>query len=153
MTQQKSGFKWARPSWIPNIMVDSRALMRASIPFLILILSNAFIMILGNWRLSQLHEEMIVANPEGAVQLMRFTSDVVQPVFTALITCSILSLLVWLFFSHRIFGPIVSIRRRINALANGDYQSRIRLRANDEFKEVAVDLNKLAEVLAKSKTS
>jgi len=56
-------------------------------------------------------------------------------------------LVMWIMYSHRIFGPTVPIRRHIGALLSGDYQSRITLRKRDEFKDIAMDLNRLAEKL------
>jgi len=49
--------------------------------------------------------------------------------------------------SHRIFGPIVPIRAHVLRLIEGDYSSRIHLRTHDQFKDVATDLNTLAERL------
>ncbi len=55
-------------------------------------------------------------------------------------------------FSHRIYGPMVAIRKHLSALLSGDYDHRTQLRKNDEFKEVAEDLNRLCEKLGE-KTS
>ena len=52
-------------------------------------------------------------------------------------------------FTHRLVGPTVAFRRHIRALSEGLYNSRITLRKNDAFSEVAEDLNHLAEVLEK----
>lgn len=51
--------------------------------------------------------------------------------------------------SHRIYGPIVQIRKHVVSLINGEYQSRIHLRDRDHFVELAEELNHLAEKLQK----
>lgn len=51
-------------------------------------------------------------------------------------------------YVHRMVGPIVPIRRQIEALKNGDYGSRIALRSADAFDDVAADLNDLTDLLA-----
>lgn len=49
--------------------------------------------------------------------------------------------------THRMIGPTYSFVRQIRALKNGDYYARIVLRKHDEFKDVAKELNELAEIL------
>jgi len=52
--------------------------------------------------------------------------------------------------SHRLVGPTVALRRHVEALKNGDYGSRVRLRKHDAFAELAHDLDELAELLEKT---
>ena len=49
-----------------------------------------------------------------------------------------------LYMSHRIYGPLVPIERLVDHLKNGDYTVRAGLRKGDEFKELMEKLNKLA---------
>jgi methyl-accepting chemotaxis protein len=49
-------------------------------------------------------------------------------------------------YGHRMIGPMVPIRRQIEALKNGDYSARVTLRKRDAFSELAEDLNELARV-------
>jgi signal transduction histidine kinase len=60
---------------------------------------------------------------------------------------AVLGLFIGLMLSHRIYGPMIPIRNHVSKLINGDYSSRIHLRPSDEFKELASDLNALAERL------
>lgn len=64
---------------------------------------------------------------------------------------AVVGMILSLVYTHRIFGPIVQIRQHVNRLVNGDYSSRIFLRDNDQFKQLATDLNSLAEKLAGTK--
>ena len=47
----------------------------------------------------------------------------------------------------RVVGPVVAFQRQVEALKNGDYQSRVRLREKDCFDDLAQDLNELASLL------
>jgi methyl-accepting chemotaxis protein len=58
-----------------------------------------------------------------------------------------LSFAVAVVLTHRMVGPMVAIRRHIEALKQGDLSARVRLRKRDAFKDVARDLNELAEAL------
>jgi HAMP domain-containing protein len=49
--------------------------------------------------------------------------------------------------SHRVFGPMVPIRRLIGELQAGNYSARGKLRKPDEFQDVMNDLNQLAQTL------
>lgn len=53
--------------------------------------------------------------------------------------------------SHRIYGPIVQIRKHVQRLKDGDYSSRIHLRDHDHFNELAEELNELAQSLQQQK--
>lgn len=48
------------------------------------------------------------------------------------------------YLSHRIYGPMVPIKRQIVALINGQYEARGKLRPKDEFHELMELLNQLA---------
>lgn len=50
-------------------------------------------------------------------------------------------------YAHRLLGPLVPIRRRLEGMKNGDYTSRIYLREGDLYGEIAEDLNELAQLL------
>lgn len=51
--------------------------------------------------------------------------------------------------SHKIAGPLVRIKRALRQLRDGDYNLVVTLRKNDQLKDVAEDINKLAESLRK----
>jgi hypothetical protein len=53
--------------------------------------------------------------------------------------------------SHRVYGPIYAIRKHIGALSRGEFAHRTHLRKNDEFKDVAKDLNELSAALENGK--
>lgn len=59
------------------------------------------------------------------------------------------TLAVAIVLTHRMVGPAVAIRRQIEALRRGDHSARVTLRKRDAFKDVARELNALAETLEK----
>ena len=50
-------------------------------------------------------------------------------------------------FSHRVFGPLIPIKRQLEAMRSGDYSSRIVLRRHDELRDVAEAINQLTAQL------
>lgn len=53
--------------------------------------------------------------------------------------------------THRYYGPIVAIKRFTHELKRGNYTARIQLRKNDELKDLALELNQLAQILESKK--
>ena len=69
-------------------------------------------------------------------------------IITVCLCFAVCGLALAVMLTHRIFGPVVPIRAHIQKLIAGDFESRVRLRAKDEFQDVAKDLNELAEHLS-----
>ena len=51
--------------------------------------------------------------------------------------------------THRLVGPTIAFRKHIQSLIDGNYEHRTVLRQGDAFTEVATDLNRLSDELAK----
>ena len=49
--------------------------------------------------------------------------------------------------THRYYGPLVSIEKFVDQVAEGDYSSRVALRKKDELQRLATKLNTMAENL------
>lgn len=60
-----------------------------------------------------------------------------------------LSWVMGLYFSNSIVGPIPRLRRFLNAVGEGDYSQRVKLRPGDAMEFLAEDLNQLAVNLEK----
>jgi hypothetical protein len=58
-----------------------------------------------------------------------------------------LSFFLSLIMTHRIFGPLVPIKRFINELKSGNYDAQLILRKHDQMTDVAQELRDLAKVL------
>lgn len=66
---------------------------------------------------------------------------------------SFITLTATLIITHRIYGPIHAMRKQVELLIAGDLTARVQLRQDDEFKELASDLNKLGEKLSNENPS
>jgi len=49
--------------------------------------------------------------------------------------------------SHKIAGPVVNLKRQMELLGRGDFSVRVRLRENDELKDLAESFNAMASRL------
>ncbi len=65
----------------------------------------------------------------------------------AVIVISILVGLQVIFASHRVAGPVYRLEKTLEELARGNFSVRMKLRKNDEFKELETVINRLAEYL------
>jgi hypothetical protein len=57
-------------------------------------------------------------------------------------------------YSHQLLGPVVALRRQVQALNDGNYRARTKLRKSDTaFLEMANDLDDLAKTLGRTERS
>lgn len=100
------------------------------------------------FRLNNLIQDLAnnIAVPEQAVSDTAWTLLVTYAVL--LFSFLLCSVVIVLFATHRYLGPMVPIERLVKALREGRYDERVRLRKNDEFQDLADELNLLAETLA-----
>lgn len=56
-----------------------------------------------------------------------------------------------LIYSHRIAGPLYRINNELNRLAGGETGSDINLRKRDEFKELALSVNRVKDMMRKER--
>ncbi len=139
---------------ISNFIIDFRSFYRLSIPFLTLaFISIGIVFMIHKKVLNALeHTELHgTENIETMNQLHEMQASVTRIGTYGLVFLGGACLCLWIVFSHRIFGPTVPIRRHIQNLLAGKYDSRIHLRWGDEFKGIAKDLNLLAESLERKK--
>ena len=63
------------------------------------------------------------------------------------VAMAMVGMLVFIFFSHRVAGPVYHIQKSLWELAQGNLTYRIRLRKRDELAEVAEDVNRAAQFM------
>lgn len=134
-----------------SIVVDPLALLRLSTPFLVLLSSVIGLIFYVALQGNRLLTDIDGFQPEVIYKLQLYVESMTTTLLWGQLIFGTLCLLLWVIFSHRIFGPVVPIRRQIKNLIDGNYNSKITLRKNDELKQVAEDLNKLAETLKNSR--
>ncbi len=61
--------------------------------------------------------------------------------------------LLTIFFSHRLAGPVFRLEKACHALIEGNYQEEIRLRKHDEMKNLAALFNEMIQVTRERMTS
>ncbi|MBW2319161.1 MAG: methyl-accepting chemotaxis protein [Deltaproteobacteria bacterium] len=70
-----------------------------------------------------------------------------ETIWPALLFVLVLSFVGTILFSHRVVGPIYRLERAAEDFVKMDFK-RIRLRKNDEFKEIEISVNKIADYLS-----
>lgn len=70
-------------------------------------------------------------------------------IITFAVIAGVLSIYWGIRVSHRIYGPLIPLRRHIDKLIEGDYSARVRLRKSDDMVELCDAMNELAEALEK----
>jgi len=81
------------------------------------------------------------------------TSNFIEAASMLLVGYILLMVAVTTIYTHRIIGPTVALKRHIRALKDGLYSHRVQLRKHDELKDMAADLNELAELLEQYRNS
>lgn len=137
---------------LKNLVVDLRFLTRSAAPFMILLTGS--LVVIGIMDYVVVHslrsENLPLAFSAFIVQLV---SHVTLAGILGSFFLGVLCFVLWTVYSHRVIGPTVPIRRHLKELAEGNYSARIKIREKDEFKEIAEDLNHLAEVLESKRDS
>ena len=139
---------------------DARRAIRLPAPFAqlklpvyLLILTLAFGALFA-WHSTAAYERLyglvISSIPEShRVLLLDQTRDFAIVSATILTGYALFVLGVCLAYTHGLLGPLVALRRHVQALKDGEYGSRVELRESDRaYLDVAQDLNDLAQSLA-----
>ena len=136
---------------LTNLVIDRWALLRLSVPFMLMVVLSVAIVGIIRWRVMQALQATELTGIEN-LGAMNALLDLQRTITTigaiGLLILGVICLGLWLLYSHRIFGPTIPIRRHIEKLIEGDYTSRVQLRSSDELKDIGSELNRLAEVLA-----
>ena len=133
--------------------------LQMKLPLYTLILSFTFglvALLLFYVYFEQLYAMMLENTTQGsylraAVRLQ--TSNFIEAASMLLVGYILLMVAVTTIYTHRIIGPTVALKRHIRALKDGLYSHRVQLRKHDELKDMAADLNELAEILEQYRNS
>ncbi len=133
-----------------NPKVNRRARLRLLMPFGVMVGAIGLIGYSMNQTISALGEQFtkfFSEKPSESAVIAQLLEKVKVVVTVDVGFIAVLALLLWAYYSFRIFGPQVAIERHVQNLIKGDFESRIRLRKYDEFAGLADQLNRLAEVM------
>jgi len=78
------------------------------------------------------------------IRMQLLVTDVISTIAISLVT-----ILVWIKMTHRIYGASFAIKKFVRLMIEGKYESKLTLRKKDEFRDVADVLNELGSVLQK----
>ena len=134
---------------IANTIVDKSGQLRLAIPFIFMLSLH-----LGShvYLVRQVSRD-IGQTSIGDAELSFLMQTVSRLSWIGMVSSTIFAFscfLFWAVYSHRIFGPMVPFRRKIQSLIESKPEAPIRLRNKDEFKYLAIELNELAKKLEHS---
>lgn len=102
----------------------------------------------------QTYGSLQALDPPTAMDSHYYATLIEEQVSSALIAVAVLASIyavglvgAWFWYARRMMGPEVAFRRHVEALKNGDYKARVKLRDGDAFLGLAQDLNDLAMLL------
>jgi hypothetical protein len=140
---------------LANIVIDSRAQLRLFVPFGLMLITSIVIMVLMYRQVGVMLNETLSAHDDTvalqtAAALTELSGRIFHIAGVGVVSMGMICLVTWLMYSHRIFGPVVPMRRHVANLRSGNFETEIKLRKFDEFKPLADDLNGLAAQLRES---
>ena len=137
---------------VKNVIVDGRALLRLSAPFMVMLVASLGLVLTVYWQLLGAIVDVGPLEPATTATLLHLSSTIQTTLVFGMPLLGCICFILWVVASHRIFGPVVPIRRQIENLGNGIYDQPVNLRKHDELKAIAADLNRLAEILRQQKS-
>lgn len=84
---------------------------------------------------------------ESKEQLYKELNDIIMYLSASSAVFLVLVALIGLIYSHRVAGPLFKIKSVCKDICDGNVNARIKLRPNDEFRDVAEQLNKMIDKL------
>lgn len=147
-TQSKS---YAYQRKLVNYLLQPLQQLRLGI--ISVITSLVFVAALGTYIYSKLMQftDVVItltqADNEIHVLLEKYLGSVATTTLIGTIFFISINMILTIYFTHKMVGPIVAFRRHIGQLMNGKFETKTKLRHGDAFTEVADDLNKLSDRL------
>ncbi|MGE0633793.1 MAG: HAMP domain-containing protein [Pseudobdellovibrionaceae bacterium] len=132
---------------LTNLVINSRAQFKFFVPFFILLGLHIAFVFYSQRTLSSIAFEVGGDDPAHLTRVHYAENKILFSSAIGILVFGFATFIFWFIASHRIFGPVVAIRRQLENLNSGRYEARIKLRKTDEFHEIAEDLNRLAETL------
>lgn len=136
---------------IGNFIIDPAGQMRLLAPFLMYLVVTVGMILAITFRFKVSLEDLALIVPTenklAVEKLDALGTQLFMICLGGVILSGLMCLLSWAITSHRVFGPMIQIKRKIESLRDGDYESDFPVRKYDEFQEVARALDHLTKVL------
>lgn len=118
-----------------------------TILFLVSVVSVLYVAF-GNLFLEMLEDSPWSDYRSNAIQSQ--ASAAISVVLICTLAYAILVVIFSIVFTHQMVGPTVAFERQIKAFKQGSFSTRVTLRKNDGFHNIARELNELGEILEKN---
>lgn len=84
----------------------------------------------------------LAAHPGARIQEITLMAVLLPPLAVAALLSVIFTIFIGLFYSHRMAGPLYSIKRSLRQLRAGKRITAVRVREHDEFQDLATEITK-----------
>lgn len=135
MNRQRS---WKRRNYLVNKSLQPRYMAMVGILILIMSVLIAWIVYSTMWYALS---EMLEGDPMFYVRFRAMNIDLLGRFLTVIVLGSALAVILMMFISHRIAGPLFRLERTIREMGEGKIPLKVNLRQKDEFKQLAAVVN------------
>lgn len=147
MKQESRPFRRRFRNYLLQPLLQIRLGLYSIVLALLFSLAILSILYVNLYRFYEMVLELTDMRQEVSQVLESYLTDTIWWVVAVVLTYLAVNVVMSVFFTHRLVGPTIAFRRHVQALKQKKYNSRIVLRKRDAFKEVAEDLNQLAQSL------
>ncbi|HLB59429.1 MAG TPA: hypothetical protein VJL87_05035 [Bdellovibrionota bacterium] len=123
------------------------SLLLALVGFLVTLVVGLIIYRIYNYNINVLAEKGVVMSPAVIDFLSSMRSNIFHSLIAIFVGVTALLLLLGMFVSHRMAGPIYALLRQMRLLTHGDYNASLLLRKGDEFQILMGGYNDLVTSL------
>ncbi len=89
---------------------------------------------------------------EGGIVLESFQASVSTLIYISLVYAVIFSIVLFIctiMLTHRFYGPATALKKQLKKMQEKDFNSKVNLRKFDELKDLAKEVNQLADSLSR----
>ncbi|MBI3601967.1 MAG: hypothetical protein HY209_03645 [Candidatus Omnitrophica bacterium] len=128
-----------------NFYIDKDFQTKFIIKFCLIVCAGALLTIAFLYYLARLSTTVAIINSRVTVMT---TSDFIMPlliqtVIVVMVFVSMATIMVTLFVSHKIAGPLYRFKQTFKELSQGRFTNQVKLREGDQLQEVAGDFNQM----------
>ncbi len=130
--------KWKRRNYLVNRSLQPRYMAMVAVLILIMSVLMGWIVYSTMWYTLS---EMLEGDPMLYVKFRAMNMALLGRFLTVILLGSALAVLLMMFISHRIAGPLFRLERTIKEMGGGKIPVKVNLRKKDEFKQLAEVVN------------
>ena len=128
-------------------LIDKKFQGKFILKFSLIVIMGSLIMMAILYAAGRYSTTVVIADSRVRVST---TADFLLPilfqtVFVVTVFVGFLTILLTLFFSHKVAGPIYRFRKVLETLKNGDFSSSFSIRQHDQFHGLTDDFNSMIQ--------